>query len=85
MEEMRTARAGGTLPEVPMVVLSHGVPPTAQERPPGWPIEEEEALFQRLHQEIVQLVPGARHVVAGRVMWCARTPFVIGESCSSTT
>lgn len=64
MEQMREARASGTLPEVPMVVLSHGVAPTAAERPPGWPVEEEEALFQRLHLEIVESVPGARHVIA---------------------
>jgi hypothetical protein len=65
MEQMREARASGPLPAVPMVLLSHGVPPTAEERPPGWPVEEEEALFQRLHLEIVASVPGARHVIAG--------------------
>lgn len=64
MEQMREARASGPLPAVPMVLLSHGVPPVAEERPPGWPVEEEEALFQRLHLEIVASVPGARHVIA---------------------
>jgi hypothetical protein len=65
MEQMREARATGPLPAVPMVLLSHGVAPTAQERPPGWPVEAEEALFQRLHLELVASVPGARHVIAG--------------------
>ena len=64
MEQMREARASGPLPEVPMVLLSHGVPPAAEERPPGWPVAEEEALFRRLQIEIVASVPGARHVVA---------------------
>jgi pimeloyl-ACP methyl ester carboxylesterase len=64
MEQMREARASGPLPAVPMVLLSHGMPPVAEERPPGWPVEEEEALFQRLHLEIVASVPGARHVIA---------------------
>jgi pimeloyl-ACP methyl ester carboxylesterase len=64
MEQMREARAGGSFPQVPLIVISHGVPAAAEERPPGWPIQEEEALLRRLQLEIVQLVPNARHIVA---------------------
>jgi pimeloyl-ACP methyl ester carboxylesterase len=64
MDQMRSARATGALPEVPMVVISHGVAASPEERPPGWPIAEEEVLFQQLQMDIVRLVPGARHVVA---------------------
>lgn len=63
-EQMRDARGSGTLPSVPLVLLSHGMTPPADERPPGWPLEEEEALFLRLQLDIVALVPGARHIVA---------------------
>jgi pimeloyl-ACP methyl ester carboxylesterase len=63
-QQMTEARDAGTCPQVPMVVMSHGLPPTAEERPPGWPLEDEEALFRQLQLELVDLVPGTRHVVA---------------------
>jgi pimeloyl-ACP methyl ester carboxylesterase len=62
--QMRAARAAGTLPSVPLVVLSHGRAPAADERPPGWPIAAEEQLLRDLHEEIARLVPNGRHVVA---------------------
>jgi pimeloyl-ACP methyl ester carboxylesterase len=64
MEQVREARAGGPLPQVPLVVISHGLSASAEERPPGWPVEQEEALFRQLHEELVASVPGARHVIA---------------------
>jgi pimeloyl-ACP methyl ester carboxylesterase len=63
-QQMNEARGSGAFPQVPMVVMSHGLPPTAEERPPGWPLEEEETLFRDLQLELVDLVPGTRHVVA---------------------
>jgi hypothetical protein len=47
-----------------MVLLTHGVGGTPEERPPGWPIEEEERIFHELHDELAALVPGTRHIVA---------------------
>lgn len=52
-QQMSEARASGALPQVPLVLISHGVMPPPEERPPGWPTEEEEALFRQLHMEIV--------------------------------
>jgi len=48
---------------MPLIVLGHGVAPTASERPPGWPIAEGEALLRRLHQEITALVPSGEDTV----------------------
>lgn len=63
-QQMNDARESGPMPQVPLVLLSHGVLPPAEERPAGWPLAEEEALFRQLHQEILGLVPGSRHIVA---------------------
>jgi pimeloyl-ACP methyl ester carboxylesterase len=63
-QQMREARASGTLQPMPLVVISHGRMPTADERPPGWPIAEEEQLLRELHEEIARLVPNGRHIVA---------------------
>jgi pimeloyl-ACP methyl ester carboxylesterase len=63
-QQMREARASATLPAIPLIVLSHGRMPAAEERPPGWPIAAEEQLLRLLHGEIAHLVPNGRHVVA---------------------
>ena len=62
--QMREARASGSLPSVPLVVLSHGRSDDPAERPPGWPIEEEERIWRELHAEIAKSVPGAEHIIA---------------------
>jgi pimeloyl-ACP methyl ester carboxylesterase len=62
--QMREARASGALPQVPLVVLSHGRGGDPAERPPGWPIEEEERIWRELHAEIAQSVPGGKHIIA---------------------
>ena len=64
IEQMRAARAAGTLRPMPLVVLSHGRAGDPAERPPGWPLAEEERIFRQLHEELVRLVPNGRHVVA---------------------
>jgi pimeloyl-ACP methyl ester carboxylesterase len=58
------ARAAGTLRPMPLVVLSHGRPATAAERPPGWPVAAEEQLLRELQGQIARLVPNGRHLVA---------------------
>jgi pimeloyl-ACP methyl ester carboxylesterase len=55
-------RAAPPLPPLPLIVLSHGRPPT---RPlPGMTIEEMEAQWQRQQRQLVALAPGARQIIA---------------------
>jgi pimeloyl-ACP methyl ester carboxylesterase len=49
---------------MPLVVLSHGRADDPSERPPGWPLAEEERIFRELHAEIAHLVANGRHVIA---------------------
>ena len=49
---------------MPLIVLSHDRADDPSERPPGWPLAEEERIFRELHGELVRLVPNGRHVVA---------------------
>jgi pimeloyl-ACP methyl ester carboxylesterase len=44
-------------------VLSHGRAADPAERPPGWPLAEEERIWRELHAAIARLVPNGRHVV----------------------
>jgi pimeloyl-ACP methyl ester carboxylesterase len=64
LEQMQEARRTRTLRSMPLVVLSHGRWSDPAERPPGWPLAEEERIFRELHEELVRLVPNGRHVVA---------------------
>ena len=64
LEQMREARRSGTLRPMPLVVLSHGRWADPADRPPGWPLAEEERIFRELHEELVRLVPDGRHVLA---------------------
>jgi pimeloyl-ACP methyl ester carboxylesterase len=64
VEQMRAARQAGTLRPIPLVVLSHGRADDPAQRPPGWPLAEEERIFRELHAELVRLVPNGRHVIA---------------------
>jgi len=50
-------RSAGPLPDVPLLILSHGQPPTAACCPKGWPITEQEQLWQQLQQELAKLTP----------------------------
>jgi pimeloyl-ACP methyl ester carboxylesterase len=63
-QQMRDARASASLRPMPLVVISHGRMPAADERPPGWPIAGEEQLLRELHEEIARLVPNGRHIIA---------------------
>jgi pimeloyl-ACP methyl ester carboxylesterase len=62
--QMRAAREGGSLRPMPLIVLTHGRSPDPSERPPGWPIEDEERILRELHGELARLVPNGRHIVA---------------------
>jgi pimeloyl-ACP methyl ester carboxylesterase len=65
-QQLREARVAGELPRVPLIVLSHGRPDDSSQRPPGWPLDEEERILRELHAGIAALVPGSRHVIAER-------------------
>jgi pimeloyl-ACP methyl ester carboxylesterase len=57
-------RAAGSLPDVPLLILSHGQPPSPDCCPPGWPIAEQEQLWQGLQQELTKLTPaGEQRIV----------------------
>jgi hypothetical protein len=49
-----------------LVVLTHGRADDPNERPPGWPLAEEERIWRELHEEIARLAPNGRHVVAAK-------------------
>jgi pimeloyl-ACP methyl ester carboxylesterase len=58
--QTRVALRRSPLRPMPLVVLTRGHPEPA---PPWWPIEEDERLWLQLQRELVQLVPGSRHVI----------------------
>jgi pimeloyl-ACP methyl ester carboxylesterase len=62
--QMREARASGPLTPLPLIVLSHERSADPSERPPGWPIAEEERIWRELHAELARIVPDGRHVIA---------------------
>ena len=61
---MHEARASGPFAPMPLIVLSHGRSADPSERPPGWPIAEEERIWRETHAELARMVPAGRHVVA---------------------
>ena len=50
-------RSAGPLPDVPLLILSHGQAPSADCCPTGWPVEEQEHLWQELQQKLAHLTP----------------------------
>jgi pimeloyl-ACP methyl ester carboxylesterase len=62
MAEVRRARRETPLKAMPMVVLTHGVPFGAPF--PGWPVDVMEQVMSDNQERVVQLVPGAKHVIA---------------------
>jgi pimeloyl-ACP methyl ester carboxylesterase len=64
-------RAAGSLPDVPLLILSHGQAPTAACCPSGWPIAEQEQLWQGLEKAMARLtskgqertVPDSGHMI----------------------
>ncbi len=69
----------GPLPDVPLLVLTHGQAPDAACCPAGWPIAAQEELWQRLEQGIALLTPsGEERTVpeSGHMIHQAR-PYVV--------
>lgn len=62
MAEVRRARRETPLKPMPMVVLTHGIPFDAPF--PGWSVETMEQVMSDNQERVVQLVPGAKHIVA---------------------
>lgn len=59
-------RDAGSLPDVPLLILSHGTPPAADGYPPAWPVAEQEQLWQHLQQAMAGLTPqGEQREVPG--------------------
>ncbi len=65
-DETRHACAAAPLPEVPLVVLTHGVPLDASQLPTGWPIQADERQWRELHADLAGLVPGGHQIIAER-------------------
>jgi pimeloyl-ACP methyl ester carboxylesterase len=62
MAEVRRALREMPLKPMPMVVLTHGIPFDAPF--PGWPVEQMEQVMLDNQMRVVQLVPGAKHIIA---------------------
>lgn len=69
--QLRDAVAERPLPPLPLVVLTHGVPVSAElppelksQLPPDFPWDELEWVWQELQAELADLTPGARQVFA---------------------
>jgi pimeloyl-ACP methyl ester carboxylesterase len=59
-EEVRTAPP---LPDVPLLILSHGEAPPTACCPEGWPVAEQEQLWQELQAAMTSLTPSGRQEV----------------------
>ena len=69
--QLRTAAAAQPLPSLPLVVLSRGIPMSAElppemlsELPPDFPWDTFETGWQEMQVDLAALVPGARQVIA---------------------
>ncbi|MFL5761255.1 MAG: alpha/beta fold hydrolase [Thermomicrobiales bacterium] len=56
-------RHAAPLPKVPLLVISHGLKPDPSCCPSGWPVDKQEALWQRLQDRLASLEPDSRHIV----------------------
>ena len=54
-------KAAGALPQVPTIVLRHGLP---LPQPPGWPVDAIEKVWLQMQQDLANSVPGAKLIVA---------------------
>jgi pimeloyl-ACP methyl ester carboxylesterase len=62
MAVMRRAREESPLRPMPLAVLAHGLPFPAPF--PEWPVDEMEGIMRSLQDDLAQLVPDARYVIA---------------------
>lgn len=66
-DQVRAAQASSPLRPMPLVVLTHGIPTSAEmEVPANFPGPAIEATVSQLQRSLTQLVPGGRHVIASR-------------------
>jgi pimeloyl-ACP methyl ester carboxylesterase len=63
-DEMRSARTSEPLKEMPLFVLTAGVPTDPATVPPDWPFDADAALWTELQEDLAGLVAGGRRVVA---------------------
>lgn len=73
-------RNAGPLPNVPLLILSHGAPPTAAGYPSGWPVAEQERTWQALQQAMARLTPqGTQRMVpdSGDMIQLAKPDVVV--------
>jgi len=54
-------KAAGALPQMPTIVLRHGLP---LPQPPGWPVDAIEKVWLQMQQDLANSVPGAKLIVA---------------------
>jgi len=76
-EEIRDA---APLPDVPLLVISHGLKPDSTCCPDGWPIEKMDALWQDFQTQLADLEPNSRRVIAensGHAIHQADPEFVV--------
>jgi pimeloyl-ACP methyl ester carboxylesterase len=64
LDEVRADRDSGSLPNVPLAVISAGVGRDPAVFPKGWPIEEDHVLWLQMQADLATLIPGGRHVIA---------------------
>ena len=69
--QLRTAAAAQSLPSLPLVVLTRGVPISAElppemlsKLPPDFPFDTFDTVWQELQADLAALAPGARQVIA---------------------
>jgi pimeloyl-ACP methyl ester carboxylesterase len=62
--EVHVARDKDPLLTMPMVVLAHGRAFAASEFRPGWPVEAHEDLWRELQEDLADLAPTARLMIA---------------------
>jgi pimeloyl-ACP methyl ester carboxylesterase len=60
--QVRQARKDAPLHPMPLVVLAHGIP--LDDPFPGWPSDKMEGIMFALQQDLAQLVPNARLIIA---------------------
>ena len=64
-DQVRSAQAASPLRAMPLVVLTHGIPVSAETPvPPDFPSVEFEAVLAQLQRRLTDLVPGGRQVIA---------------------
>lgn len=79
--QVRTAMAQQPMRPMPLVVLTRGMPASAEPGlPPGISAEAVEDVWGELQRQLAELVPGARQVIAtdsGHYIWLSQPEFVI--------